>query len=222
MLTALNNQLTQKQSDLEILRTRLGSQNPQVKEAQVAIAQLNEQIEKQTSKVVQTLGTGSQVSQMSLAQARAALATQGSKVLDMKAQRDQARVLESEVANAQKTYDTVISRSTQTQLQTDSAQTNVSVLKRATLPGEASFPRLGLNLLIGTVLGLLLGLPAALVRELRDRRIHTEDDVALGLQLPVLATLPRVTHSGSQQPSAPRSLRIKARVLGLPEPTLQR
>jgi capsular polysaccharide biosynthesis protein len=54
-------------------------------------------------------------------------------------------------------------------------------------PIEASFPRITLNVILSVFLGLLLGVVAVVLKEVRDRRIRNVEDVVIGLGLPVLA-----------------------------------
>ncbi|UUZ57629.1 YveK family protein [Nocardioides sp. B-3] len=53
----------------------------------------------------------------------------------------------------------------------------VSTLKEATLPEEATSPRPLLNILAGLVAGLLLGVALAVLRDLFDQRVRTPDDI---------------------------------------------
>ena len=90
---------------------------------------------------------------------------------------------------AQKAYDTVSQRFNQTNLESQSRQTNVSVLTPASEPIEPSFPKMPLNTLLSIFLGTLFGIGTALVLEILDRRIRSADDLAEMLQLPVLGVI---------------------------------
>ena len=72
-------------------------------------------------------------------------------------------------------------------LQTAGAQ----VVRRATVPDSAVRPRPKLALAIGIVLGLLLGVGAALALNLVDRRLKDEHEVERFFGLPILAAIPR-------------------------------
>lgn len=65
----------------------------------------------------------------------------------------------------------------------------------AAAPGGAVAPRRALNLLLGAMAGLLIGLGLATLRERLDRRIRSPGDVGPMLGLPVLGELPRTTRS---------------------------
>jgi capsular exopolysaccharide synthesis family protein len=59
----------------------------------------------------------------------------------------------------------------------------------AVAPSAKSAPRTTLNVLIGLLAGLVLGIGAAVVRDLLDTRVRTPEDLARVTGLPLLATL---------------------------------
>ena len=214
VVTGLRSELSRQEATLTELRLRLGESHPQVVQAKAGISQVRSKIDQETAKVASSLNVSNSIDRTRLAELSVAVDAQRSKVMQMKLGRDEASILQRDAENAQRTYETMIGRLTQTSLESQSNQTNFSVLKQATLPGEASFPRLGLNLAIAAALGLLLGFPIALIREMRDRRIYVEEDIVRGLQMPLLATLPIVSSVAKARLKA--SSGAKARVLGLP------
>jgi len=98
-------------------------------------------------------------------------------------------VLLREVDSAQKAYDLVMARLTQTSLESKSRQGNVAVLSTAVPATEASSPKLLLNLGLAIFIGGLLGMAFSIVRELFDRRIRGADDMLDALGAPMLAEI---------------------------------
>jgi capsular polysaccharide biosynthesis protein len=92
---------------------------------------------------------------------------------------------------AQKAYEGVSQRLTQSRLESQFTQTNVSVLTLASEPIEPSFPNLLLNLAASIVLGGFLGIGAVLGLEIIDRRVRSTRDLAELLRLPMLGVVPR-------------------------------
>jgi capsular exopolysaccharide synthesis family protein len=78
-------------------------------------------------------------------------------------------------------------------LQTGGAE----IVRRASVPSSASRPRPKLSAALGLFLGLLLGVAAALVLNLVDRRFKDEREVEDFFGLPVLAAIPRPARRGS-------------------------
>jgi uncharacterized protein involved in exopolysaccharide biosynthesis/Mrp family chromosome partitioning ATPase len=69
-----------------------------------------------------------------------------------------------------------------------------NIITQALPPGSPSSPKKSLILPAALVIGLLLGLVAALVWDRRDKRLHTAGDVERLLGLPVLLNLPAKTY----------------------------
>ena len=67
------------------------------------------------------------------------------------------------------------------------------IISDARLPGSPSKPNTKLNLATGAMLGLLLGLSIAVVRERLDRRVRAAADVERDARVPVLAELAEET-----------------------------
>jgi len=215
VVSALSADLSRQQARLKEVGERLGDLHPQVIELRSGIAELRARLDDATRRASGSVGVDNAVNQSRLAQAQRALDEQRSKVLRLKARRDEASVLLRDVESAQRTYDAVLARVSQTAMESQVTQTNVSILKRAVEPAFASFPRIGLNAATAAVLGAFLALGACLVREQFDRRMRTEEDVVNGLRQPLLLALPRADR---EDPSgATRVRQIKSRVLsGLP------
>jgi uncharacterized protein involved in exopolysaccharide biosynthesis len=140
--------------------------------------------------VVGSLTVNDRVNRARLAELRQSLEQQRAKLLRLKGERDEAAVLQRDVENAQKAYDAVLARVSQTSTESQNTQTNVALLQSATPPAQASWPRVRLNLAAAIVLGLLLSIGITVLRELRDQRLRSLDDVAVLLKQPLLGVMP--------------------------------
>ena len=98
---------------------------------------------------------------------------------------------EGDVENAQRSYDAILQRFTQTSLESQTTQSNVNLLTQATAPVEPAFPKIWLNMLLSVLVGALLAVGVTLLLELRDRRVRSLDDAVAALGLPVIGVLPR-------------------------------
>ena len=96
---------------------------------------------------------------------------------------------------------------------TEAMQTaDVQIIDRATLPERPVKPRVTLNIAIGGVLGVFLGVGLALLVEFLDNTLKTKEEVEQVLGLPVLGEIPDL--SGAQKAKEKRSLLRKGRGLG--------
>ena len=69
---------------------------------------------------------------------------------------------------------------------------SVQVVDAAVVPRKPIRPRRAFNLGAGLMVGLLLGVAGAFMREYMDRSIHTRADVLLASGLPVIGLIPRI------------------------------
>ena len=67
----------------------------------------------------------------------------------------------------------------------------ITIYENAKLPANPSFPNVKLNLAIGGILGLIVGIGLAFFLELIDTSVKSLDDVERYLQVPVLAVIPK-------------------------------
>jgi chain length determinant protein EpsF len=221
VVAQLKSDLSRAEAQLQQLNSRLGSANPQVIEAKANVSELRSRLDAEIRRVTASVGLSNQVNRSREGEIRAQLDAQRAKVLKLKAERDQASVLERDVENAQKAYDGVVARGSQTSLESQTTQSDVSVLSPAGEPAEPSSPKVLLNTALSVVVGLLLAVVAALLVEMLDRRVRTTSDAVEGLGLPLLGTLPGPSLKrgwlASRRTSAPV---LQQRILGqLPNAT---
>lgn len=191
LLVSLSTELSRREGRLNELSERLGDRHPQVIEQRAAVAQARASLDSETQRVAGSVAVNNNVNQSRLLKLRAAVDEQRARVLSLKGQRDELTVLQRDVENAQRAYDMVLSRAAQSSVESQTTQTNVSVLKDAMPPARPSSPRVLLNLLVAVIAGSLLALVAATLRESFDRRVRSAADVTAGLRQPLLAVLPR-------------------------------
>lgn len=191
LIAGMKSELSRNEARLKELSTRYGANHPQVVEAKASIAELQQRIEAETRNVTGSVGINNTINRQREAEVRAALDAQRARVLKMKAVRDEGLVIARDVENAQKAYDAVQARLTQTSLESQTTQSNVNILTQAETPLRPASPRVTLNTIVAFFVGLLLAIGVALLLELLDRRLRTVDDVADALELPVLGVMPR-------------------------------
>lgn len=191
VIMSLKSQMSAQEARLKELSARYGSAYPQVVELKANIAEMKTKIDEETRRVTGGVAVTGTINRAREAQVQAALAAQRAKVLNLKQVRDEGSVLARDVDNAQRAYDTLMARSMQTSLESQTTQSNINILTQADPPLKPSSPRVVLNTLLSILLGGFLALGVALLRELLDRRVRSVEDVATVLQLPVLGIMPK-------------------------------
>lgn len=212
VISNLKSLQAQQEARLKEVSAQMGPAHPQVLQLQANISELKAKIDAEIARVASSVGINNTVAQSREGQARAALQAQREKLLKLRAQRDQVSVLQRDVENAQRSYDTLQARALQTSMESQATQTNVSLLRAPTPPSLASFPKLWLNTVVSVFLGALLGIGLALFNEMRRRRLRSEEDIVNLLNVPMMGLMPFAAEANPSKKSAVGSaLRLQRR-----------
>lgn len=192
---------------------RLSANHPQYQSAKTEVDKLRADLNDQLRVTSNSVGNNAQILQQREGAVRAALAEQKAKVLELNRTRDEMGVLAKDVESAQRAFDVTSQRFSQTRIEGQSDQSDISVLNPAVAPIAPAGPRVLLNTLLAVFLGTLLGLGLALVVEMLNRRVRSENDLREALQIPVLGVIewnakPARRFFGLPQAMLPRRLRL--------------
>ncbi len=189
-VSGLKNDLSTAELKLQDLSSRYGERHPQVQEARAQVSELKAKLARATSDVTGAIGVDARVSHAREVEIQAAVDAQRVKVLGLKETRDQGAVLARDVDNAQRSYDLVYNRASQTNLESQNRQSNATVISQATTPSNPSSPKVVSVLLMGLMAAIVLGLATALLQEQMDKRMRTTSDAFDFLGLPVIGIMP--------------------------------
>ena len=193
LVNGLKADIARLDAKLQESNVNLGNNHPQTQRTEMELATLKAQLETETRKITSSIDTTYQVSKQREQQLQGALATQKARVLTLNKQRDEINVLRHDIETAQRAYEGLSQRATQTNVESQNGQTNIAVLNAASPPSEPSKPRVLLNVLVSIFLGTLLGVGLALMLELINRRVRSADDLVEALDLPVLGSIASAT-----------------------------
>ena len=116
---------------------------------------------------------------------------------------EQYKQLTRDYETAQKFYNDLLAKKSESEMQTDMERRQqgeqMRLLNPANLPDKPSFPNRWLFAGGGLGAGLGLGLILTLWLELRDKSLRTEQDVVAVLELPLLATIPWIGADGDRR-----------------------
>lgn len=200
-VAGIRSDIIRQEASLEQLSSRLGDNHPQVIELKTSLAELRRKLEIESKRIVGSVSVANNVTSSRLGIMKAALDEQRSKVLKLKSIRDEASMLQRDVENAQRSLDAVTVRMQNASLESQAPQASVAPLEYATPPGGPSSPRVGSNLALGAVLGLVLAAAVSFLMELFDRRMRTGTDVEALLLLHSLGSVPRFTKKNGKADS---------------------
>jgi len=193
LINSLKADIARLEAKLTESNINLGKNHPQTLRTEAELATLKAQLDAETRKITSSIETTYQVSRQREQQLQGALAQQKSKVLELNKQRDELNVLRRDIESAQRAFEQVSQRASQTNIESQTNQTNIAVLTAATPPAEPSKPKVLLNILISIFLGTLLGVGLALMLELSNRRVRSAQDLFEALELPVLGSVSSAT-----------------------------
>jgi chain length determinant protein EpsF len=189
LINNLKSDIARLDAKLQESNINLGKNHPQTQRVESELASLRSKLAAETKAVSSSLGTSYQVGKQKEVELRQAIEDQKSRLLDLSKQRDEISVLKRDVETAQRAFEGVSQRSSTTRLESLSVQTNAVVLTPAAPPSEHSKPKVLLNVLVSIFLGTLLGVGAALMLELGDRKVRSAQDLAEAIELPLLASV---------------------------------
>lgn len=189
LINGLKSDIARLNAKLQESSINLGRNHPQTLRSEAELFTLRTQLDTETRKITSAIDTTYQVSKQREQQLQGALAVQKTRVLLLNKQRDELNVLRRDIESAQRAFELVSQRASQTNIESQTNQTNIAVLNPAAAPVEPSKPRVLLNILVSIFLGTLLGVGLALMLELANRRVRSVDDLAEGLDIPVLGVI---------------------------------
>lgn len=206
LIQTLKAEVLRGEARLQELATRLGPNHPEYRQQASQNAAMRARLNAEMSKVVGGMRSSSQQSHAHLADLQQALADQRAKVVALREARDQSLVLARDVETAQKAYEAALQRYLVNKVESGARQTNVTILNPAAEPTAPSRPKVKLNIVLGLLVGLVLGLGVVFLLELLDRRVRSTLDLEAGLDAPLLGSLrpwhPSGLLGGAQAPRA--------------------
>ena len=217
VISSLKADLARSEVRLQEMSARFGDSHPSMLETRASIAEIRARIEAETRRIVGSVGVNNTISRQREGELRAALEAQRNKVLKLKAMRDEGLMLAREAENVQRLYEQVTARTNQSSLESQSNQTNISLLSEARAPNDASSPRVLLNTVLGSIIGLVLAVVAALGFESVDRRLRLPSDIVDALALPIIGSIPKPERNllgGTSKPAMQNRLLAPAQAAG--------
>lgn len=215
LIQTLTSELGRAEARFGQVSSQYGENHPVRLAALAEVEELRSRRRQEIARVKEGIVSGNAINVQRERETRAALEAQKVKVLDLKSKRDELAVYQRELESAQRAFDLVARRLTETTVGISAGLSNVNILTPAVVPLLPTRPNVLLNTLVGIFLGGFLGLLAAFTLEAAQRPLRSADDLLQSAGIPVLAVLPPSKSTRAQRliggtgPSvAPPSLRL--------------
>ncbi|MDK6077356.1 MULTISPECIES: chain length determinant protein EpsF [Massilia] len=189
LVQSLRVSLASGEAKLAEAASRYGRNHPAYQSAQAEVSKMRAELNAALGSVSKSVGANAQVYRQREAELRAELAAQKTRVLELNRTRDELGVMLKDLDSAQRAFDAASNRFSQTRIEAQAEQSDISILNPAVPPTEPAGPRVLLNTLVSILLGTILGVGLALLLELINRPVRSTGDVKDMLGIPVLGTI---------------------------------
>jgi chain length determinant protein EpsF len=189
LVQSLRVSLASGEAKLAEASSRYGRNHPIYQSAAAEVGKMRAELNAALGSVSKSVGSNAQVYRQREAELRAELAAQKTRVLELNRTRDELGVLLKDLDSAQRAFDAASNRFSQTRIEAQAEQSDISILNPAVPPTDPAGPRVLLNTLVSILLGTILGVGLALLLELINRPVRSTGDVKDMLGIPVLGTI---------------------------------
>ena len=213
-INGLKSEMGRVEARLEQESAVLGPNHPQHQRTTAELQTLREKLQAETKKVLAGMGNAVQTARKREQELQQAIEAQNQRLLMLKDYRIEMAAMTRDIENAQRSYDTVLTRYMNNRIDSSAKQTNIHLLTPALEPLKPVHPKVGLIAGLALALGVLLAGGIVYVLETLDRRVRSRGDLESRLSVPSLGLLSK------WQPAAGRLLPAPARAArpALPHP----
>jgi capsular exopolysaccharide synthesis family protein len=197
----LQQRLAEVQADYQQKRTFMKPDHPEMVSLRSQINELQRQIAREQAQVASghsnALLADYRAAQSAENALKARVAQLKGAVLNLRGRSIQYTILQREVDTNRALYDALLQRYKQIGVAGGIGIAPVSIVDRADPPGAPFRPNLLLNLIFGSLAGLIAGLAGAIGLEFINDTIKSREDVRKKLALPCLGAVPRTVAKNS-------------------------
>ncbi|HKB07168.1 MAG TPA: polysaccharide biosynthesis tyrosine autokinase [Candidatus Polarisedimenticolia bacterium] len=177
--------------DLEKLLVTYREKHVKVLEKQSEIDKTSQKMASEIDRIISGLRTDYALLKDRETKLAAAIDSTRSESLRVNEKATTFELMRSEAVDTRRIYDLISARVKEIDLSASLLNNNLRVLDEAPLPKAPVKPRPVLNMAIGIILGLLLGVGTVFFLDYMDNTVRTSEDVERYLKLNILAIVPR-------------------------------
>jgi len=198
-LKELNRTKVDLERQLEVAKVELRPGHPTYEKTESELAKIQERIRDRISVILGALQNKYDGTREYIAYLRTQIQAAEALSVDVAKAGSEYDLYKTDAETRKQILDMISRTMGEVQLGAQLLTNNVSVLDEATEPRYPIKPRKKLNLLIGAMLGVFLGLSTAFFLDYLDNTFRTPDDIEKYLQLAVLAVVPKAGDEGIKE-----------------------
>lgn len=178
--------------ELAKLRTRYLESHPEVQEVREQLDVVNQNITAEVKRTRSEVENSVGALRKTEAKLKAELARHEQELRELSKLGVDYNKLSNRAENLEQLYETVLMRSSELGINSRYESKDIEVLEEAQSPENPVSPLLPLNLAVGLLLGLGLGVGATVLIDSLDTTVKREDDISQLTDKPILTTLPHL------------------------------
>jgi capsular exopolysaccharide synthesis family protein len=165
---------------------------PDMQRLQQQIQSVRSQLNREIGSLKQSLQADYNAASKVEADIRAELDNYKGELVNLRDKSIEYNALKREVETSRNLYDGLLQRMKETSVVANMTSSNIKVVDAAAPATDVFRPKKKINLMLGALAGLLLGIGAALLRETLGQNVTSVSELQALSGLPVLGTIPRV------------------------------
>jgi capsular exopolysaccharide synthesis family protein len=207
-LDVLRAQVLKAEQNIMELSSKFGAKHPVMIKAKADLNVLNKKRQQEIERITQKVRGQYELALSNENSIRAQLNQTKTEALDLNEKYVQYSTLKREIDTNRQLYDALLTKIKTQSITGETRPVNVWVVENAKVPDKPVKPRLALNLMLATVIGLICGVGGAFLIDRLDNRIKSAEGVGEILDIPVLGSIAFNRNSGAMPQivfTAPRS-----------------
>lgn len=182
------------------LQNRYGPRHPDIQRINNEEQNIREQIQVELRRIVSNIEGDVAIARKRVQSLESNLASMRNTVTQNNQASVRLRELERNAEASRSIYEAFLARFKQTNESEGLAEPDARLLSSAPVPRSPSFPKTSLNLAVGLVFGLMLGVGAVIGAEALNSQISNGEDIEEHFRVPFLGNFPRLTGMAKKDP----------------------
>lgn len=186
----IRTELARLQAEYRQLSAKFTDSYPRMQQLKAQIEAVRGSLSAQQQQITLGLKAKAEAAQMQENNLREELEKQKSLAFELSRKQVQYNILNRELTASRELLENVLRQMKETAVSVEGSASNVSIVDPAVVPLYPSYPKKKMMVMMGTLLGLAIGLGIAFLLNYLDNTVRTPEDIQYLLQLPTLGVVP--------------------------------